>query len=380
MIPSFVLPPHSVLPRRLALARGGAWLLGAGAASRNACAAAAAGIPHRTRWASAHDEPPLRFAVPPLGSGVATRRHWGLLLGDLERAIGRPVATLSMTRTESLAQEVAQGRVDIAFLCGGLALEAVSGGGMRVLAQARRPARGPVSANRAVLLAREAVPLTLDSVLAQPQRWRIARGDPRSMAGYMLPQLRVFLPRGRDIETHFRVESVGSHMENALAVANGDADLATGTLADFKRFRHQFPGSARQLRILWQSEPVPPAQFLVRTDWSQALQRRVQAVFLGYGQSEEPRRAVERVTLDSMQAPHGFAPARNAALLPVAQLMRDVARQRALGGQWVSEDARSKRLARIDAEYTRQQTLLTRDAGLPAGASASGVLPSRTGA
>lgn len=63
------------------------------------------------------------------------------------------------------------------------------------------------------------------------------------MAGYMLPQLRVLLSRGRDIETHFRVESVGAHMENAPAVANGDADLATGTLADFKRFRQQFPGS-----------------------------------------------------------------------------------------------------------------------------------------
>ena len=35
----------------------------------------------------------------------------------------------------------------------------------------------------------------LDRLLAEPQDWRIAYGERRSIAGYVLPQARLFLPR-----------------------------------------------------------------------------------------------------------------------------------------------------------------------------------------
>ncbi|MBT2321707.1 phosphate/phosphite/phosphonate ABC transporter substrate-binding protein [Variovorax paradoxus] len=301
--------------------------------------------------------PALRFGVLPIGGAVESRENWTVLLNDLSRALGRPVSVLSVSSYESLEQAIGRNEVDFALLSAKLALDAVSQRRMNVLAQVTRHEGAPD--HRAVLLTRTAPPFnTLQELLARPERWRLARGDSRSVSGFMVPQLELFLPHGIAMETRFKSEIVDTHQATALAVANGDADVATNNTTDFERFRRQFPAEAARLQVIWESKPTPPALFVVRSDHPPALQKKLQAFLVGYGRGKGPGADAEREVLKSLHASLGYAAADNSALLPAAALEYQLARQRALNAKWVSPEARAGRLERIERSHAEQVRML----------------------
>jgi phosphonate transport system substrate-binding protein len=355
----------------------------AGMGRRDLCAAAWHGVlgaallvvPAASSFAQADTAVPLRFGVLPIGGAVESRESWTPLLGDLSRALGRPVSVLSASSYESLDQAIRRGEVDFALLSAKLALDAVSprmsterppegaraaaegeAAPMRVVAQVKR--HPGLSRHRAVLLARKTgLRHTLDDLLATPERWRLARGDSRSVSGFIVPQLELFLPNGIPME-RFQSELVDTHQGTALAVANGDADVATNNSTDFERFRQQFPVEAARLQVIWESSPTPPALFVMRRDQPADLQKRLQNFLVGYGQAKGPRGDAEREVLKQLQAPLGYVAEDNSALLPTAALDYHLARQRALNAKWVNPAARDARLERIERSYAQQVAAL----------------------
>ncbi|MGK6309832.1 phosphate/phosphite/phosphonate ABC transporter substrate-binding protein [Variovorax sp. DT-64] len=299
---------------------------------------------------------PLRFGVLPVGGAVESRESWTPLLRDLGRALGRPVSVLSVSSYESLDQAIRRGEVDFALLSAKLALDAVSTQRMNVVAQVKR--NPGVSAHRAVLLTRKAAPpRTLKELLDSPERWRLAHGDSHSISGFIVPQQELFLPHGIAME-RFRSELVDTHQGTALAVANGDADVATNNTTDFERFKLQFPVEAARLQVIWESGPTPPALFVVRRDQPSALQKQLQDFLAGYGQARGPRGDAERDVLKQLHAPLGYLAQDNSALLSTAALDYRLARQQALNAKWVSRAAREARLERIERSYAQQVAAL----------------------
>ena len=296
---------------------------------------------------------PIRFGVLPLGGTVESRAFWMPLLADLGQSLGVPVSVYSVASYEELDRAIQRDEIDMAFLSAKMALDAVMQKRMKVVAQiARRPG---MPTHRAVLLTRKTgVPSTLEAVLAEPGRWRLARGDSRSVTGFLIPQSQLFLPRNIELETRFRGEVVGNHQATALAVANGDADVATNNTTDFERFREQFPVEAARLHIVWESEPPPGAQMVVRRAYPPEFQARLQAFLVGYGQGKGPRGDAEREVLKTLRAAYGYAPADDSALLPEAMLEYQLGKQRAMAAAWVNEAAREQRLRRIEQAYKEQ--------------------------
>ncbi len=300
---------------------------------------------------------PVRFGILPLGGAFESRNDWEPVLADLSRAIAMPVSMLSVTSYDALEQAIQRGEVDMAFLSGQMALDAVTLRRMRVVAQVTR--HDGLPGYRALLLARKTGPLdSLNGLLAEPDRWRMARGENRSVSGFIVPQLQLFLPNNIQMETRFRSELVGTHQFTALAVANGEADVATNNTADFERFKLQFPVEADRLQVIWESELIPHAQIVVRRDYPPAFQARVQAFLVDYGRSKGPRGDAERTNLKALHDLAGFLAADNASLLPAAKLAYQLSRQSALTSQWVSEAARQTRLQRIETTYAQQVSAL----------------------
>jgi len=305
---------------------------------------------------------PLRFGILPLGGAFESRNDWGPVLADLSRAIGRPVSVLSVTSYGALEEAIRRNEVDMAFLSGRMALDAVTQHGMMVVAQVTR--HDGLPGYRALLLARKGdAPASLDALLAEPERWRIARGERRSVSGFIVPQLQLFLPRHIQMETRFRSELVGTHQYTALAVANGDADVATNNTADLERFRLQFPSEAARLRVLWQSELIPHAQIVMRRSYPPAFQQQVRDFLVGYGRAPGPTGDAERALLKSLHDLAGFVAADDASLRPAAELAYQLARQSAMEAQWVDTASRDARLARLAREYEEQMRLLGAGAG-----------------
>jgi phosphonate transport system substrate-binding protein len=295
----------------------------------------------------------IRFGVLPLGGTVESRALWTPLMADLSRTIGVPVVAYSVPTYEELDRAIGRDEIDMAFLSAKMALEAVMQGRMKVVAQiARRP---DLPEHRAVLLTRKAGPLnTLEGVLAQPERWRLARGDSRSVTGFVVPQSQLFLPHNIEMETRFLSEMVGTHQATALAVANGDADVATNNTTDFARFREQFPAEAARLQVVWESEPPPGAPMVVRRNYPPEFQAKLQAFLVGYGKGKGARADAEREVLKNLRAAYGYAVSDDSALLPEARLERQLGRQSAMAASWVNEAAREQRLQRIEKIYREQ--------------------------
>ena len=300
---------------------------------------------------------PVRFGILPLGGAFESRNDWVPLLADMSRVLGRPVTVLSVTSYEALERAIERDEVDMAFLSGKMALDAVTLRRMKVVAQVTR--HDGLPGYRALLLTRKTgAPTTLNEVLADPDRWRLARGESRSVSGFIVPQLQLFLPNHIEMETRFRSEVVGTHQATALAVANGEADVATNNTADFERFTLQFPVEAQRLQTVWQSDLIPHAQIVVRREYPPEFQRRVQAFLVDYAKTKGPRGDSERATLKALHDLAGLVPADNASLLPAARLAYQLARQNALTAQWVNEAAKQARLQRIESAYAQQVAAL----------------------
>jgi len=306
---------------------------------------------------TAPPEAAVRFGILPLGGAFESRNDWDPLLADLGRALGRPVSVLSVNSYEALEQAIRRDEVDMAFLSGKMALDAVTQRRMRVVAQVVR--HDGLPGYRALLLARRAPPFnTLKGLLDEPERWRLARGEPQSMSGFIVPQLQFFLPNHIAMETRFLSEIVGTHQATALAVANGEADVATNNTADFERFRQHFPVEAAQLQVLWESDLIPHAQIVVRREYPPELRNRVQAFLTGYGRAKGPRGDAERGVLKTLHDFAGFVAADNSSLQPAARLAHQLATQNAMTAQWVNDAARQARLQRVDAGYADQMAVL----------------------
>ena len=300
---------------------------------------------------------PVRFGILPLGGAFESRSDWDPLLAELSRAIARPVSVLSVNSYEALEQAIQRDEVDMAFLSGKMALDAVTQRRMKVVAQVVR--HDGLPGYRALLLTRKTPPFkTKKSLLAEPERWRLARGERQSVSGFIVPQLQFFLPNHIVMETRFLSEIVGTHQTTALAVANNEADVATNNTADFERFKLRFPSEAQRLQVLWESELSPHAQIVGRREYSPELRSRVQAFLVGYGRAKGPRGDAERGVLKSLHDLAGFVAADNSSLQPAAKLAYQLARQNAMTAQWVNDAARQARLQRIESTYAEQVTVL----------------------
>ncbi|PMQ02678.1 Phosphate-import protein PhnD [Dyella sp. AD56] len=302
----------------------------------------------------------IRFGILPIGSAAESRDQWRPLLEDLERKLGHPVTTVSVSSYAGLSSAIGEQRVDVAFLSGRLAIEAVEHQHMSVVAQFVRSdgAKG----NVAMLIVRADGPIhSLNELLAKPEHWRYARGEALSVTGYVAPEAEVFAPNGLNSDTFFASVRVGNHQNNALAVSNGEVDVATCNNPDLDLFQHNFPAEAAQLRVIWRSTLIPSGVLVVREGMAEPLRRQLTDFMHGYGHAPGAAGERERANLARIPDLAGFAPADNSVLRPFVDMEYRLMREQAIHGRWVNDQARKARLEQIDAAYHVDLKQLLRD-------------------
>ncbi|HET6552742.1 MAG TPA: phosphate/phosphite/phosphonate ABC transporter substrate-binding protein [Dyella sp.] len=299
----------------------------------------------------------IHFGILPIGSAAESREQWRPLLEDLEKKLGHPVSTVSVSSYAGLSGAIADQRVDIAFLSGRLAIEAVQHQHMSVAAQFVR--KDGVKGNVAMLIVRSSGPIhDLKELLAQPGRWRYGRGEPLSVTGYVAPEAEVFASRGLNSDTFFASVHVSNHQNNALAVVNGEVDVATSNNPDLDLFRRNFPDEASRIRVIWRSSLIPSGVLVVRDGMPEPLRSQLVDFMRGYGQGQGAAGDRERANLARIPDLAGFAPAEDSVLKPFVDMEFQLIREQARHGRWVNEQARDARLAQIDADYQKAMRLL----------------------
>ena len=292
---------------------------------------------------------PLTFGILPIGGASESLDAWRPTLDDMSLALQRPVRSISVSTYEGLAEAIAEERVDIAFVSGRLALQAVGNHRMQVIAQLTRGdgSHGYYS----VLLVPKSSPIrSMNDLYSKPNHWRYARGESLSMSGYLVPETQLFASHKLDSDTFFANVVVGNHQNNALAVANNEVDVASNNTADLERFAQHFPEQYARLRVLWKSELIPHAVIIVRDDLPPQLRAAI-ADFVTHYAKNGRNAAAELANLKRIHDISGFAPASNAALIPFADIDYTLDRRRALSAQWVSDAAMKARLQKIESSH-----------------------------
>ncbi|MEO7051002.1 MAG: phosphate/phosphite/phosphonate ABC transporter substrate-binding protein [Rhodanobacter sp.] len=295
---------------------------------------------------------PIRFGILPIGSAAESLDQWRPLLDDLRAELGRPVTTVSVGSYASLSDAIGAQRVDIAFLSGKLAVEAVTHQRMQVFAQFVRSdgARG----NVAMLVVRaDGAIHSLDELLKTPGRWSYARSEHLSVTGYTAPEAWVFAPRGLISDTFFGRVTVGDHQGNLLAVVNHEVDVASSNNPDMDLFRRNFPREAAQLKVIWRSRLIPSGVLVLRENIPAALRARLTAFLLAYGTAPGAAGERERDQLARIPDLGGFVPATSQVLQPFVEMQHALLRAQAEHSQWVNPQARQARLEQIERNYQR---------------------------
>lgn len=341
---------------RVRVRRRGRWLR----AATLACLLLSVGAMHADEVIQSPSGIPIHFGILPIGSAAESREQWRPLLEDLERKLGHPVTTVSVSSYAGLSGAIGDQRVDIAFLSGRLALEAVERQHMSVVAQFVRD--DGVKGNTAMLIVRADGPIhTLKDMLAQPGRWRYARGETLSVTGYVAPEAELFAPKGLNSDTFFASVRVGNHQNNALAVVNNEVDVATCNNPDLDLFRHNFPEEAGQLRVIWRSTLIPSGVLVVRDGMAEPLRSQLIEFMRGYGTAPGAAGERERANLARIPDLAGFAAADNRVLRPFVDMEFRLMREQVEHGRWVNDASRSARLKQIDADYQRELKQLLRE-------------------
>lgn len=300
---------------------------------------------------------PLQFGILPTGGPAESRDDWQALLDDLAKALNRPVESVSVSSYEGMHRAIAAGRVDVAFLSGKLALDSVLKNDMQVVVRLASLDGSP--GYRSVLIVRRGGPIAnLETVLGTPGRWRYARNEKLSVSGYLVPEAQLFARRDISSDMHFKAVTVDNHQNNALAVANGEVDVATNNDADLQRFAERFPRQHAQLRVLWQSDLIPHAVLVVSRSLPAETRVAIRQFLLDYGRGADASR--ERRNLQKIHELSGFEAADNRSLLPFEEIEYTLELQQAHSARWIDEKAKQARLERVRAEHERIERQLTR--------------------
>lgn len=295
---------------------------------------------------------PIRFGILPIGSASESLEQWRGLLEELQKRLGHPVTTVSVSSYAGLSGEIGEQQVDIAFLSGRLAVAAVIHQHMQVFAQFVRS--DGVAGNVGMLVVRADSPIrNLDDLLGKPGRWRYARNEHLSVTGYTAPEADVFAPHGLNSDTFFASVRVADHQGNLLSVVNGEVDVASSNNPDMDLFRHHFPSEAAQLRVIWRSPLIPSGVLVLRNGLPPPLREQLTAFILAYGNAAGEEGVRERAQLARIPDLGGFAPQTNHVLQPFLDMQYALLRQEAEHGQWVSLQALQARLTHIESDYRR---------------------------
>ena len=243
-----------------------------------------------------------------------TRKKWQPLLGDLSKNLGMPVESVASTNYADIVSGLREGRIHVAWMGNKIALEAVEDEKAQVFVQFVK-LDGSLGYKSLLITPLNGQIKSLDDALGKKGSYVFMNGDPKSTSGYLVPSYYVFSRNKITPEAQFAKVISGNHKTNFMAIAKGEADLATNNTEDMEKFKKDYPEEFKRVRIIWQSTLIPNDPMLYRNDLPGPIKVKLEKFFLGYGKS-----GTQLKTLEQIHGLSGFKRSNNAQLIPIADL------------------------------------------------------------
>jgi phosphonate transport system substrate-binding protein len=215
----------------------------------------------------------LRFAVGPFQPTPSdTRKAFEPFFKHLADRLGRPYDLVVTNDWAGIAIALANGQADVAWMGPWGYVLAHHQGGAQAIATVKYDGR---PFYHAIILARPG--LTIDSWPEGAKGLRISFADVGSTSGWLIPT-HYFRMRGIDPKSFFHYRDGASHPANVTAVANGQVDLATDFDRNFNGMADRGLVRREEVKIVWQSEPLPNDPLVVRAGFDPAMTARIREI------------------------------------------------------------------------------------------------------
>jgi phosphonate transport system substrate-binding protein len=104
-----------------------------------------------------------------------------------------------------------------------------------------------------------------------------------------------------------------------MSIASGMLDVATGDTAALAMIERAHPEVAKQVKVIWRSDPMPGIPVVWRKDLDPSVKEKLRAFVLGYGKAPGGEGERQRAFLASIGIA-AFTPADDDHLLPVREM------------------------------------------------------------
>ncbi|GIV65098.1 MAG: phosphonate ABC transporter substrate-binding protein [Bellilinea sp.] len=236
--------------------------------------------------------PPLRVAVASVVSPKGTVQSYNDLLQYLSIQFNRPVELVQRRTYAETNQLIAEGRVDVAFVCTSAYLEGSQTFGMELLVA---PQVGGDTVYYSLLL----VPFESSAQsMADLQNRVFAFTDPISLSGRVYPTMLV-RQLGYEPEKFFsRIFFTYNHDEAIRAVASGLADGASVDSLVYEFAVQRDPALQEKVRVIHRSPPfgIPPV--VVGPQVDDNLKRELQKVLLNMAFDPQGQQALSEIGVE----------------------------------------------------------------------------------
>ncbi|WP_017428947.1 phosphonate ABC transporter substrate-binding protein [Vreelandella jeotgali] len=286
-------------------------------------------------------EEPLKFGIISTESSQNMAPLWKPFLADLSEEVGVEVKPFFATDYAAVIQAMRFDKIDLAWYGNKSAMEAVDRAGGEIFAQTV-PDNGKAGYYSLLLVSQDSPYDSVDEVLANASDLIFGNGDPNSTSGFLVPGYYVFAQNGVDPSRAFKRTLNSNHETNALAVANGQVDVATNNTESMDRLEQSHPGKAEQIKSIWKSPLIPSDPLVWRKELPEETKAKLKEFFFNYGDTQE-----EKAILAGLQW-SGLKPSDNDQLLPIRQLELFKQRSQIANDDSQDEQQKKQRLAELD--------------------------------
>ncbi|MBC8036607.1 MAG: phosphate/phosphite/phosphonate ABC transporter substrate-binding protein [Rhizobiales bacterium] len=235
----------------------------------------------------------MQFGLISTQSAAELNVMWAPILQDLGGHIGRETRPQNFGDYAGVVWSLRAGTTDLAWTGNKAAIEAVDRANAEVFAQIVDP-QGSDGYRSYLIVRAESGMASAEDVITHAADLTFGNGDPNSTSGNLVPGYFLFARKGLEPRSLFKRVFHASHEKNFLAVADGQADVATIASITFERVCKAQPEKCARLRIVWQSPTIPNDPLIWRKDLPEEIKARIRSFFADYG-SEHAGKPRERV-------------------------------------------------------------------------------------
>jgi len=228
------------------------------------------------------ERPPiLRFAYNPSSDDIETSlKRYRRLEEYLEKTLGMPVQLVQASGYSSTIEAMRARKVDCATMGPMSYLIASQRAGAEAIVLPGTRQNGPGTYQSCIIVRGDSPIRSLDELLAGGRNYTFAFVDPASTSGHLIP--RAFLEsKGVDPEETFRkVHFSTSHLTTLYTVVGPKVDAAATMPSMIQALIFKQKIKQGDVRILWQSPPIPQSPVTVRKDLPESFKQQLRQAFL----------------------------------------------------------------------------------------------------